>query len=504
MPLVTARPRSLQNGNILTEFTDTTSTTEVTYTFPTIQTGIIIENSGEYDIFVTVGRYTNQVIKANKKWSVDVSFSSFFIRSDVNSQEFIATAIFKNTQETKVYTPSGFSWVDHPLKDKVSIDNSGKYIVNYDVSVNQPTGKTYYVDQGAGNDANDGLTPGTALKKILTAYNKSDVKVIILCNERWYYANEFNGVITINKSVSLKTLYGAKAVLSNHNSTSWAKTAGATSVYQATRANASIVVDITRKDSFGDRLALKLVSSIAECDATDDSYFISGTTVYTHIKGGGSPGFGIYILQNDVPAIEINLTNTGLLYMENIDVLGGFVVNGSGGSVFGKNCNFQYGKTDDSVNIAGAFSILQNCVGSQGLYDGFSYSGAIGAIEINCVGRNNGIGVGNTNNGSTAHTGSKVIRVNGNYFNNQGPNVADVQDNTESWNMGCTAHDSLGTDTQQCDFQTQDGLAKMFLEGCTGFNSLYSIRANTTAKMYIRNNDFSTFSLVNPATIEEY
>jgi len=99
MPLVTTIPRSLQNGDVLTQFTDSTSTSSVMYSFFTQQTSLVIENSGEHDIFVTVGSYTNQVIKADKKWKVETSFISFSIRSDVNSQEFIATAVYKEVQD---------------------------------------------------------------------------------------------------------------------------------------------------------------------------------------------------------------------------------------------------------------------------------------------------------------------------------------------------------------------------------------------------------------------
>jgi hypothetical protein len=99
MPNVTASPRGLQSGGTVTEFTDTTSTSSVTYTYPTQQTSLIIENSGERDIYVTVGTYTNQVVKVDTKWRADVSYTSFSIRSDVNSQEFIATAINKTSQD---------------------------------------------------------------------------------------------------------------------------------------------------------------------------------------------------------------------------------------------------------------------------------------------------------------------------------------------------------------------------------------------------------------------
>lgn len=95
MPIVTATPRGLLNGKIVTEFTDTTSASSVTYTYPVQQAGIKIENSGIADIFVTVGTYVNQVINPDKTWKADAAFTSFSIRSDVNSQEFIATA-FQN------------------------------------------------------------------------------------------------------------------------------------------------------------------------------------------------------------------------------------------------------------------------------------------------------------------------------------------------------------------------------------------------------------------------
>ena len=45
------------------------------------------------------------------------------------------------------------------------------------IDANRPTGKAYYVATN-GNDTNDGLTAVTALRKLLTAINKSDVDII--------------------------------------------------------------------------------------------------------------------------------------------------------------------------------------------------------------------------------------------------------------------------------------------------------------------------------------
>lgn len=92
MPNVSAKPRSLQNGDIVREFVDTTSVSSTTYTYPVQQERLIIENSSDYDMYVTVGSYTDQLIQPDKSWDVDVTFTSFSIRSNVKSQEFVATA----------------------------------------------------------------------------------------------------------------------------------------------------------------------------------------------------------------------------------------------------------------------------------------------------------------------------------------------------------------------------------------------------------------------------
>jgi hypothetical protein len=95
MPIVKAPPRSLQDGSTVTQFTNTTNTTSTTYTYPTTQTNLIVENSGEHDIYLTVGTVNNQLIKVDTKYQYDGQFTEFSIRSDIDSQEFIATAYYQ-------------------------------------------------------------------------------------------------------------------------------------------------------------------------------------------------------------------------------------------------------------------------------------------------------------------------------------------------------------------------------------------------------------------------
>jgi hypothetical protein len=95
MPIVKAPPRSLQNGSTVTQFTNTTNTISTTYTYPTTQTNLIVENSGEHDVYLTVGNVTDQLIKVDTKYQYDGQFTEFSIHSDIDSQEFIATAIYQ-------------------------------------------------------------------------------------------------------------------------------------------------------------------------------------------------------------------------------------------------------------------------------------------------------------------------------------------------------------------------------------------------------------------------
>ena len=93
MPTVLTTPVTQIDGSKVTEFVDVTSTTAVTYTFPAAQSKVTIENQGEEDIIATVGSQSNVTIKRYETREFNVSFTSFSIRSTVNSQAFKVTSI---------------------------------------------------------------------------------------------------------------------------------------------------------------------------------------------------------------------------------------------------------------------------------------------------------------------------------------------------------------------------------------------------------------------------
>jgi hypothetical protein len=91
MPNVTAIPRGMSNGDIVTSFTDSVETTSRTYTYPTTQNVITVTNKGKAAITLTVNA-TPYTIQPNLSQKVISDFTSFSIVSTSGVQHFEALA----------------------------------------------------------------------------------------------------------------------------------------------------------------------------------------------------------------------------------------------------------------------------------------------------------------------------------------------------------------------------------------------------------------------------
>ena len=389
-----------------------------------------------------------------------------------------------------VPSPIGFNW-NAPI---IVFKSNGKYKTDFDVSKYQITGKTYYVDVNNGNDSNDGLTLQTALKTISVALAKSDVDVILINGGLYQKGRGMtNGsVLTLTRPISMKALPGQTVIISfNDSATTFTKVSGKTYTYQGSRTGIGRIFDAKFKDSYGDYQELTKKTSIDEVEATPGSWFDDATYIYVHTSDSRVPDIDIRPYFRISPTISLNGFD---LYMEGIEVQGGSSViyssyNSTPSSNFyAKNCIFKYSTVENICTLKGAYQYLQNCVAARGALDGFNYhaNGAVipKAIEVSCVGRHNGTLGDGADNGSTIHDGGTIIRINCECHHNHGPNFADSNDNTKSWNLGCIGHESvtIGTLTQQCDFQACNGVstgAKIWLDGCKSYGSRYGIGANT-------------------------
>ena len=391
-----------------------------------------------------------------------------------------------------VFTPLKFTEKNHFLKNKIFTDGRGNFKAKIDMEDYKLSGgKTYYLDAIKGNNSNDGLSKKTPMKSFRDLMPKvSDNDTIVVAEGNYLRDRGILIAKPFNKSVNI--------IGENNNvnlimadEPNWLKTSEKTNVYEFSRTATDRVIDITN-----DRELTK-VESIDLVDATPNSWFTNGTIVY--VNADNMPN------ENVIPVMSAsNFQTTSLssnIYFENINFKGGrncVELNlDSSNSAFFNNCSFNYGASNyNGLNINGGKNIvLQNCTANNNGLDGLNYHiGSDGSkpfiVEMDCVGMNNGPEKGTagvkSNNGTTIHDGLKGIRINGVYGRNDGGNVADVNEDTETWNLGCSAFESY----QGKDFQTSSG-SKMWLDNCIAYGSDNSINsADPNSEIYIRLGDY--------------
>ena len=407
-------------------------------------------------------------------------------------------------------TPSGFKWTDNPMEGHIFRTEAG-ITTDIDVGAFRPTGKTYWVDPN-GSDSNSGEDADHPLQLIKTAMNKADVAVVMLKNGYYNYGRTPQHLNGYSKSVAVVAAEGASPVLgSDEGVPTWTKTDGYTYVYEAAQ-RSCCAYDLVNN------VAYLQVGSIAEVEATAGTYFSTNTPsniTYVHMLDGGEPKYSKIRICKNYDVFRITASGAITVYIEGLTICGGgyggFRVTSDGSTrptVYAKNCRFFGSLTNSAMYMEGCTSIVQNCEAAYALDDGFGYHAKTlepRAIEINCEGHHNGL-EGSTDNGSTMHDGGCIIRVNGKYHHNRGPNVADVHNSTDSWNIGCHAWraDISGQTSQNADFVCSDSGADMWLDNCSAYGSYYSLLANSTGKVYERGNAFVTRYVGDNCAIESY
>lgn len=235
-------------------------------------------------------------------------------------------------------------------------------------------------------------------------------------------------------------------------------------------------IRVVRIDNFD--ITLSAASSISTCSSVLDSYYHDGTNLYLNTKY--NPNGKMLILYETIGFV-CNNTSDCKLYMENITIVGGssnFQTNKNKAynlEVVLNGCTFMYSLYERAaVRFAGGNALVVDCKAMYSYDDGFGYVAynaddeevETNFFEVGCVGANNGLLAKTDNkNGSTAHSGIKGVRVNGLYYNNFGGNVADVQEGTQTVNLGCEAYDSAVSDASQ-GFGLQQSGATMWLYNC--------------------------------------
>lgn len=439
---------------------------------------------------VTVNQQLEQAntqIKTKTKWELEHAFLGLLKKYNMPDPDF-------NVFPIKILT-DGYQF--RYFFDITSFKNTG--------------GTTYYISP-TGSDANDGLTEGTARKIFASVPFVNGDTVILL--DGIYPRTSWTNDTQIEKSVNIIAKNPGKVIVKNGNDHTYALYSTYTKTYFTARSNVAKAVQIIGNET----TELVKVLDIASVEATEGTWYNDGTNTYVHMFYDAVPtnaNLALTLLTNKALIHTLCTTSNVSMYVEGIKFIGGnpatvlFSASATyrAPKFYANKCQFLHAydaaQARDAVSILGATAYFVECEASFSNKDGFNYHQFDGTIayglEIDCIAKANGYGNtgGAYNNGSTAHDGSKVIRIGGTYFSNYGANVADVHVNTKSLNIECNAFNSTaGTgDGSDADFAAQQTGTTMWLLSCRGLGSVYNLYCAAGATMYVKDSDYTTKNL---------
>jgi hypothetical protein len=393
---------------------------------------------------------------------------------------------------------------DFPFVPLSILEMNGKFYPNksnWDLVKNKVSQMIpYYLNYVSGSNSNNGSTPALAFKTLSYAISQGARLIYlsggdIIQNDGWG-----NIVHNLNEDVFVITKGERPAfVLNNLTGVSYSIESGTT--YQATISAGTYpnIVDFEYVDNYGYPLSLIRKTSLADVNSNPNSYYITGTTLYVNLLDGRSPDSSVHVLKTTTDNYFAS-QNQMYFYAENICFIGGnnaFAVRaqnstGAAGLIsLLKKCHFMNANVNGMAHtINPGVTWSEDCVAYRNGRDGFNYSQGNNYttgrfIEVGNQGFSNGVytlDLASANNGTSAHNNIKGWRINCKYFDNVGPNVADVN-GAMTVNVGLECFNSLGFDDSGVDplsqginwadwgdfgvgtISTESG-AKMWLYGC--------------------------------------
>lgn len=339
---------------------------------------------------------------------------------------------------------------------------------------------TFYVDPDNGNGSNDGLTPETALKTLTSAITKANLETsaeIILTRAGSGYDGG-GGATAVSVPVTIRSPNGLAILSQGIGGQSFTTDEGA-GAWSAASHSAVEVYDFAFRDEYGEPMILDAATDLAQCQATPGTFVVvSGRTV-VHLSDSRQPDTMVCTATSSTGR---RLAFTGAsVFLENVAQIGAnasnLYVGHAGTTVLAAlGCEFHRTRNDSSDNVVfdvDGSSYLVDCLVTDAGADNIDYRDAAGTHvghEINVRSHRAGRSPGSACNCSTAHDGSKVVRVNGLYRQPRHRAVHDVSAGTESWNVNCEAEAGSQTDNYPpgaWSVGLNDTAApKMFLENC--------------------------------------
>jgi hypothetical protein len=226
------------------------------------------------------------------------------------------------------------------------------------------------------------------------------------------------------------------------------------------------VIDEKTLDVYGGGQWLTPVANLAAVQAAPGSWAKVGSTIYVRTSDSRAPDGDVAVMK-DVNAIATVFKTA--LYLEGLQLDGGAmgVYAPQATQVTAHRCSMRHARlfgvaalNSDRVNL---LEVTATGNGS----DGITYTDVTQAIEVGVLSARNGnpITPANNCNGSTGHGESAIIRADGFYLDNQGPNLVDVL-GAQSWNIRCRASGSIATQLSQRVGVWAGQGSSIWLDGC--------------------------------------
>lgn len=257
------------------------------------------------------------------------------------------------------------------------------------------------------------------------------------------------------------------------------------------------VFDRLTFDQYGNFTELVNAASLAACDATPNSWYQSGSSLYLNRTDGVAPTFNNTLtLQNTYTAAF--LSNTSDLYFEGIDFLGGnsgalHIDPVSTRNVVAVGCSFRYAGSS-AFGISGlrvrrvtGLCAFFRCFASGNSTDGLNFhadgSSGMYVLTSQCRAIANGVSPNTSCNGWTTHDNVIGIDIGGEYGPHLDGACVHAIETTKSWLLGTVARRStLNGSAGNSPFKVSNSGA-MTLEHCLGFAD-----ASTNYTFYVQLN----------------
>jgi len=364
------------------------------------------------------------------------------------------------TGTATVSIPSEFGWTPDFT---ISGSGVGGYTTSYNPENDKPSGTTYWIDSTNGNDTTGDGSEGNPYKTLAKGVTEGGVVLNIKSGNYWRNDGlplSFNP----SSSIALVAIDGVGTVrmgrIEDPSDLTWSDEGSG--AYSTTRPSVRTVLDLTAAGDSDMTLAdgvtdvpipFTEVADLAAVQASSGNAWAQvGSTLYVKTFDSRQPDGDVLpiLIEENMEIVNKNIT----LYIEGIDIWGDQPLYMDYGvdntakcvtvdSTFGYSGDFDNYYIDGVEDVRNIRCKVYYQISSD---DGFNYDknsiapSYVHILEQDCEGMK--CGDGTNDNASTTHdTDTFIIRVNGNYHNQDGPAVADTA-GARALNYGVTATDS--------------------------------------------------------------